>query len=139
MTQSFAHLCRLCLEPFSGYCQVRQCPMLGATQSGAVLSSHPGVGGPDATRAVSPLAANPDATRAVGVAAAPARVSDPDATRLPALHELPLPGQPGGVVANPATRPLAALAPTANADDDGLSTRYVSPPTRVGPAGNKEP
>lgn len=139
MTQSFAHLCRLCLEPFSGYCQVRQCPMLGATQSGAALSSHPGASGPDATRAVSPPAANPDATRAVGVAAAPARGSDPDATRLPAMHELPLPGQPGGVASSPATQPLAALAPATTAEDDGLSTRYVSPPPRVGPGGNKEP
>lgn len=146
MTESFAHLCRLCLEPFTGYCQVRQCPMLGATASGAVVPAQPHAAHPDATRAVLAVGANPDATRAVGRAVAAAPGGDPDATRLPQAHERPLPtgaaglGQSGG--ANriaPTTQPLAALPPAPPDDDDGLSTRYVSPPPKAGPSGSKEP
>lgn len=146
MTESFAHLCRLCLEPFTGYCQVRQCPMLGATSSGGVPAAQPAAAHPDATRAVSPVAANPDATRAVGRAAAAVPGGDPDVTRLPQAHERPLPtsaagDRPGGAPlgAAPATQPLAALPPTPPDDDDGLSTRYVSPPPKDGPGGSKEP
>jgi len=146
MTESFSHLCRLCLEPFTGYCQVRQCPMLGATSSGAVLPAQPLAAHPDATRAVSPVAANPDATRAVGRATAAVQGGDPDATRLPQAHERPLPASAAGgglgssaVRPAPATQPLAALPPTPPDDDDGLSTRYVSPPPKAGPGGSKEP
>lgn len=153
MTQSFAHLCKLCLEPFSGFCQVRQCPMLGGTLSGTVAA--PAIH-PDATRAVGGVgAASPDSTRAVGAAAPVVPGGDPDATRLPQAHERALPTAthhapepaPRAVEPGPrlperaappssATRPLAALP---QSEDDGLSTRYVSPPPRSGKPPHEEP